>query len=131
MEPRYTPQEEANLRLVLAMYEHVLMALDSSRMEEFFTSTYIQHNPTVVTGPEGLKGVLDRARVQAPHAQHHIKRVFVDGDHVIAHVHLIMHPGELGRAVVDIFRIEGGKIAEHWDVAQPVPEHPANDNGMF
>jgi predicted SnoaL-like aldol condensation-catalyzing enzyme len=127
----YTPQEEANRRLVLAMYERVLQALDSSHMEEFFTSDYIQHNPTVVTGPQGLKGVLDRARVQSPQAEHRIKRVFVDGDYVIAHVHLIMHPGELGRAVVDIFRIEGGKIAEHWDVAQPVPEHPANDNGMF
>jgi predicted SnoaL-like aldol condensation-catalyzing enzyme len=131
MEPRYTPQEEANRQLVLAMYEQVMNPLDPSRMGEFFTSTYIQHNPTVVTGPEGLKGVLERARVRSPHAVHHVKRVFADGDHVIAHVHLILNPGELGRAVVDIFRIEGGKIAEHWDVAQPVPEHPANDNGMF
>jgi predicted SnoaL-like aldol condensation-catalyzing enzyme len=131
MDQHYTPQEEANRRLVLAMYERVLQALDSSHMEEFFTSDYIQHNPTVVTGPQGLKAVLDRARVQSPLAEHRIKRVFVDGDYVIAHVHLILHPGELGRAVVDIFRIQDGKIAEHWDVAQPVPEKPANDNGMF
>jgi len=128
---QYTPEEEANRRLVLAMYERVLQPLDSSHMEEFFTSDYIQHNPSVVTGPQGLKGILDRARVQSPHAEHRLKRVFVDGDYVIAHVHVIIHPGELGRAVVDIFRIEGGKIAEHWDVAQPVPENPANDNGMF
>jgi predicted SnoaL-like aldol condensation-catalyzing enzyme len=128
---QYTPQEEANRRLVLAMYERVLQPLDSSHMEEFFTSDYIQHNPSVATGPQGLKGILDRARVQSPHAQHRVKRVFVDGDYVIAHVHVIINPGELGRAVVDIFRIESGRIAEHWDVAQPVPEHPANDNGMF
>ena len=131
MDRQYTPEEEANRRLVLAMYERVLQPLDSSHMEEFFTSDYIQHNPSVVTGPQGLKGILDRARVQSPHAEHRLKRVFVDGDYVIAHVHVIIHPGELGRAVVDIFRIEGGKIAEHWDVAQPVPENPANDNGMF
>jgi predicted SnoaL-like aldol condensation-catalyzing enzyme len=131
MTSQYTPQEEANRRLVLDMYARVLQALDSGPMEEFFASDYIQHNPTVVTGPAGLKGVLDRARVKTPHADHRIKRVFADGDYVIAHVHLIMNPGELGRAVVDIFRIQDGKIAEHWDVAQPVPENPANDNTMF
>lgn len=131
MPKQHTPEEEANRRLVLAMYERVLQPLDSSHMDEFFTSGYIQHNPSVISGPQGLKELLDRARVQSPNAEHRVKRVFVDGDYVIAHVHVIIHPGELGRAVVDIFRIEGGKIAEHWDVAQPVPEHPANGNGMF
>jgi predicted SnoaL-like aldol condensation-catalyzing enzyme len=100
-------------------------------MDEFFTRDYIQHNPGVVTGPHGLKGLLDRARLESPRAEHRVKRVFVDGDHVIAHVHVIIHPGELALAVVDIFRIEGGRIAEHWDVALPVPAHPAKDNGMF
>jgi predicted SnoaL-like aldol condensation-catalyzing enzyme len=100
-------------------------------MDEFFASDYIQHNPEVVSGPEGLKVLLDYAKVASPHAEHRIKRIFVDGDYVIAHVHVIIHPGELGRAVVDIFRIQDGKIAEHWDVAQPVSENPANDNGMF
>lgn len=128
---RYTPEEEANRQLVLRMYQHVLNPLDSSAMDEFFSPGYIQHNPGVVNGPQGLKGFLDRARVESPHAEHRVKRVLVDGDHVVAHVHVIIHPGDLGLAVVDIFRIEGGKIAEHWDVAQPVPEHPANDNGMF
>lgn len=131
MTSQYTAQEEANRRLVLDMYARVLGALDSSHMDEFFTSDYIQHNPSVVTGPEGLKGLLDRARVQSPHAEHRVKRVFADGDYVIAHVHVIINPGELGRAVVDIFRIQDGKIAEHWDVAQPVPESAANTNTMF
>jgi len=131
MTSQYTAQEEANRRLVLDMYARVLGPLDSSHMEEFFTSTYIQHNPSVITGPEGLKGLLDRARVASPHAEHRVKRVFADGDYVIAHVHVIINPGELGRAVVDIFRIEDGRIAEHWDVAQPVPEKAANSNTMF
>jgi len=131
MTSQYTAQEETNRRLVLDMYARVLGPLDSSHMDEFFTSGYIQHNPTVVSGPEGLKGLLDRARVQSPHAEHRVKRVFADGDYVIAHVHVIINPGELGRAVVDIFRIQDGKIAEHWDVAQPVPESSANTNTMF
>jgi predicted SnoaL-like aldol condensation-catalyzing enzyme len=131
MTSQYTPQEQANRQLVLDMYARVLGPLDSALMDEFFSSTYIQHNPSVVTGPQGLKGLLDRARVASPHAEHRVKRVFADGDYVIAHVHLIIHPGERGRAVVDIFRIENGRIAEHWDVAQPVPETSANDNTMF
>jgi predicted SnoaL-like aldol condensation-catalyzing enzyme len=57
--------------------------------------------------------------------------VFVDENHVIAHVHVIINPGEAGLAVVDIFRIDNGRIAEHWDAAQAVPVECANDNGMF
>jgi predicted SnoaL-like aldol condensation-catalyzing enzyme len=60
-----------------------------------------------------------------------VKRVFVDGDYVIAHVHVIINVGEPGNAVVDIFRVANGRIAEHWDVAQEVPVQSANANGMF
>jgi predicted SnoaL-like aldol condensation-catalyzing enzyme len=44
---------------------------------------------------------------------------------------VIIHPGDTGNAVVDIFRIANGRIAEHWDVAQEVHAKAANDNGMF
>jgi predicted SnoaL-like aldol condensation-catalyzing enzyme len=128
---RYTMQEEANRRLVLEVYEQVLKPLDSSRVENFFASDYIQHNPMARTGAAGLKSFLDWARSASPNAEHRVKRVFVDGDHVIAHVHVIINPGERGNAVIDIFRIENGRIAEHWDAAQPVPEQAAHDNGMF
>lgn len=127
----YTPQEEANRRLVLQMYEHVLKPLDSSRVDEFFSHDYIQHNPMAKTGADGLKSFLDWARAGSPQAEHRVKRVFVDANHVIAHVHVIIHPGEAGLAVVDIFRIENGRVAEHWDAAQAVPLESANDNGMF
>lgn len=128
---RYRPQEEANRRLVLDVYEHVLQPLDSSRVDDYFAPGYIQHNPMARTGAQGLKEFLDWARRTSPDAQHLVKRVFADGDHVVAHVHVIINPGERGNAVVDIFRIENGRIAEHWDVAQPVPEQSANQNGMF
>jgi len=127
----YTPREEANRQLVLGAYEHVLKPLDSSRVDDFFAPGYIQHNPMARTGANGLKDFLDWARAQSPDAEHRVKRVFADGDHVIAHVHVIINPGERGNAVVDIFRIEDGRVAEHWDVAQVVPADSANSNGMF
>jgi predicted SnoaL-like aldol condensation-catalyzing enzyme len=127
----YSPVEQANLQLVLDVYEHVLKPLDSSRVAEFFAADYIQHNPMARTGADGLKEFLDWARKTSPDAQHLVKRIFAHGDHVIAHVHVIINPGERGNAVVDIFRIANGRIAEHWDVAQSVPAESANTNGMF
>jgi predicted SnoaL-like aldol condensation-catalyzing enzyme len=127
----HTPQEEENRRLVLGAYAHVLMPIDSSRVDEFFAPGYIQHSPLARSGAAGLKAFLDWAREHTPHAEHRIERVLVDGDHVVAHVHVIIRPGERGNAVVDIFRIEAGRIAEHWDVSQPVPAESANPNGMF
>ena len=123
--------EEANHRLVATMYERVLQPLDSSCVDEFFAPDYIQHSPLAATGAQGLKDFLDWARARSPDAEHRVKRLFVDGDYVIAHVHVIINPGERGNAVVDIFRIADGRIAEHWDVAQEVPATSANDNGVF
>ena len=123
--------EEANRRLVANMYERVLKPLDSGPVDEFFARDYVQHNPLAATGAQGLKDFLDWARARAPTAEHRVKRMFVDGDYVIAHVHVIINPGDTGNAVVDIFRVANGRIAEHWDVAQEVPAKAANTNGMF
>ena len=127
----YTAQEEANRRLILEVYEHVLKPLDPSRVDEFFARDYIQHNPMAATGAAGLKAFLEWARADSPQAEHRVQRVFVDGDYVIAHVHVVIHPGDRGNAVVDIFRIENGKVAEHWDAAQEIPARAANANGML
>ncbi|MGH8260983.1 MAG: nuclear transport factor 2 family protein [Steroidobacteraceae bacterium] len=126
-----TAREAANRRLILAVYEQVLGPLESSRVDELFAPGYIQHSPLAATGAAGLKAFLDWARAHSPHAKHHLKRLFTDGDHVIAHVHVVIHPGDRGNAVVDIFRIENGKVAEHWDVAQEIPARSANEHGML
>ena len=124
-------RESENHRLVSDMYERVLQPLDSSRVDEFFAPDYIQHSPLAATGAQGLKDFLDWARARSPHAEHRLQRLFVDGEYVIAHVHVIINPGDRGNAVVDIFRIADGRIAEHWDVAQEVPATSANNNGVF
>lgn len=127
----YSATEAANRRLVLEVYERVLNPIDSARVDDYFRPDYIQHSPLAQTGAQGLKDFLDWARANSPDAVHHVKRVLADGAFVMAHVHVIIHPGDRGNAVIDIFRIEDGRIAEHWDAAQPVPEQSNNDNGMF
>lgn len=122
---------ERHCRLVMDVYEKVLKPLDESRVDEFFRPDYIQHNPMARTGAQGLKEFLKWAKSVSPSAEHHVKRMFVDGNFVIAHVHVIVQPGDLGSAVVDIFRIEDGQIAEHWDVAQQLTRQSRNENGMF
>lgn len=127
----YDAREDANLKLVRDVYEHVLKPLDSTRVDDFFAPDYIQHNPTIATGAEGIKKFLDYAKSVAPDAQQNVKRMFADGDHVFVHMHVVVNPGERGNAIIDIFRIENGRVAEHWDVAQEIPAESANTNGMF
>jgi len=69
-----------------------------------------------------------------PNLKLDIKRVIAEGDMVVTHSHLDLEPGNAdipGRAQADFFRLEDGKVVEHWDVVQEVPKHAANPNGMF
>jgi predicted SnoaL-like aldol condensation-catalyzing enzyme len=66
-----------------------------------------------------------------PELRMEVKRIIAEGDYVVLHSHLIMKPGDRGSAVVEMFRFENGRIAEHWDVAQEIPETSANNNTMF
>ena len=127
----YSATEQANLHLVRAVYDDVLEPLDPARVDPYFAPDYIQHNPLARTGAQGLKEFLAWARATSPDAHHEVKRMFADGDHVIAHVHVVIEPGTPGNAVIDIFRIEDGRIAEHWDAMQPISGTSANDNGIF
>jgi predicted SnoaL-like aldol condensation-catalyzing enzyme len=70
-------------------------------------------------------------RSEHPQVRLEIKRVIAEGDLVATHSHLILEPGQPGRALADFFRLEDGKVVEHWDVIQDVPDKAANPNGMF
>ena len=60
-----------------------------------------------------------------------IKRAIADGDIVATHSLLKTSPEDRGTAAADFFRLEDGKIVEHWDVLQTIPAESRNDNGMF
>lgn len=124
-------QQEANRKAVLAFYEKGLNQKDADAALAYVGDRYVQHNPNAADGPEGFKKFIGFLREKFPNSHSEIKRSFVDGDYVILHVHAVREPGTRGNAIVDIFKLENGKIVEHWDVVQPVPENPANNNTMF
>ena len=126
-----TAEEEANLKHVLQMFEHVLNPMDSAAVDRFIAPDYIQHNQQAEPGCEGLKRFLDTIKARTPEAVHDVKRAFVDGDHVTVHYHVRRWPGDDGWAVIDIFRLENGLIAEHWDVMQNVVPGGPNPLGPF
>jgi predicted SnoaL-like aldol condensation-catalyzing enzyme len=92
---------------------------------------YIQHNPMAATGRDAAIAFLEPFFQSHPDAAYSIKRIIADGNLVAVHSQAKFSAGDRGLAVVDILRVEDCKIAEHWDVAQPVPEKAANTNGMF
>ncbi len=97
----------------------------------YLAEPYIQHNPKAPDGIAAARAGMEMLAKAFPDRRVDFKRVLVDGDLVAVHAHYINRPGDRGQAVVDIFRFENGKIVEHWDVHEDVPETAANDNTMF
>ncbi|KIU51616.1 MULTISPECIES: nuclear transport factor 2 family protein [Bradyrhizobium] len=124
-------QQEANRKAVLAFYEKGLNQKDADAALAYVGNRYVQHNPGAADGPDGFRKFIAFLREKFPNSHSEIKRSFVDGDYVILHVHAVREPGTRGNAIIDIFKLEDGKIVEHWDVVQPIPENPANSNTMF
>lgn len=104
---------------------------DTAVVDRFVRADYIQHNPLAPDGSEALKNLAVGMHQQFPDAKYDIKRVISENDLVVVHSNLVLTPGSRGSAVFDIFRFQGGKIAEHWDTGQNVPDSSVNGNDMF
>jgi predicted SnoaL-like aldol condensation-catalyzing enzyme len=122
---------EANKKTVLDFYDKALNGADLDAAAAQLGPHYIQHNPNIPDGVDGFMTFVRQLKKAYPLVRGEIKHVFADGDFVILHVHARRTPDELGLAIVDIFRLEGGKIVEHWDVRQPMPQTALHGNGMF
>jgi predicted SnoaL-like aldol condensation-catalyzing enzyme len=126
-ECRLTPKEVVTRFLT----EFYLEKRVREAFETWVQPGYIQHNPLAATGRDAAIAFLEPFFQGHPDASYSIKRIIADGNLVAVHSHAKFTADERGLAVIDILRVEHCKIAEHWDVAQPVPEKTANSNGMF
>ena len=123
---------ETNKDIAVAFYKTVTEGRVEDAFRLYAGSPYRQHNPLIEDGMEGLRKFVTWIASNHPDARYELKRVFADGDYVILHSHWHgLSDNPRGEAVVDIFRLEGGKFVEHWDVIQPIPETSANANTMF
>jgi predicted SnoaL-like aldol condensation-catalyzing enzyme len=124
-------QLELNKRVATEFYDAAINRKDFAAASQYLGSAYRQHNPTAADGAEGLRAFIDFLKTRFPNQRGEIKRVIAEGDLVVLHVHSTRGDDTPGRAIVDIFRVENGKVVEHWDVIQDIPAQAANANGMF
>jgi predicted SnoaL-like aldol condensation-catalyzing enzyme len=119
----------ANKEVVSRFLDDVFVRHDLTRLDEYMRDDYLQHNPDC---PQGRAGFLEFFAVifrAMPDFRYSVKKVVADGDIVMAWCTTLgTHTGSdfLGQAatgnqvkfdVIDVFRMQEGKIAEHWDVA--------------
>jgi predicted SnoaL-like aldol condensation-catalyzing enzyme len=122
----------SNGKLVVAFLDTVF---NQKKVKEGFDKytgpTYRQHNPFAADGAQAAIDFLAPYLASHTEYRYDMKHVYVDGNIVVVHSHVTRDANDRGSAVVDIFRIEKGKVVEHWDVVQPIPEKSANTNTMF
>ena len=114
-------------RTLSIIYDKIFNGGQAGLLPSIVSGPYVQHNPLFPNGTEQLAGYIR----QAKSIPCEVKRVAIDGDLAFVHVRYLNWAGK-ETAGVDIFRFDAdGKIVEHWDVLQPVPESANNTNTMF
>ena len=119
-----------NKQRVADYYASVWNAKDLAALERFVDRDYVQHNPKVGNGRAALADFLAGLFQAVPQGRFEIARLIAESDLVVAHTLFRAHPGDRGTVVIDIYRLEGGMLVEHWDVKEAVPEETVNGNAM-
>ena len=123
---------EHNKQTVVAFYTRAFNDKQpADAVARYVGTEYIQHNPQTADGADAFIQATNALIAEFPELSVEIKRVIAEADLVVTHDLIKTAPGDRGLAGIDIFRLENGKIVEHWDARQPVPEVTANANTMF
>lgn len=120
-----------NKKLVIAFYQKLIGDKDAEGARRYMGEIYRQHSAYARDGFEGVAEFVAGFKASAPNHRYEIKKVMAEGDLVVLHLHGMSGMYPHGEQVVDFFRIRDGKVVEHWDVIQALPETSLNPNGPF
>ncbi len=123
-------------RDVVEAFDNLILAhKPREAIERYIAPGFVEHDPIVpVDGKDGLLRYM-REHGWEQNGDHQMRdiidRTISQGEWVVVHHHIFRHPGDRAQVFVDIFRVRGGLITEHWDVMQEVPEHSENKHTMY
>src|SRR5215216_3926459 len=117
-----TAQEARNKQIAIEFYNAALNEKNWEKAARYIGDRYTQHSLYMQDGPAGFEGLVARIKKEFPENRGEIKRAMADGDLVVLHLHVTRNRQQLGWSVIEMMRVENGKIVEHWDMFRTVPK---------